>query len=204
MPELTLTPRSPLHGLASKGRHGRAAGPAGITIRDVQNVQIANVIARKGCATDVAKILSELAGAVVTDQSTRAGAPATAVTGIAPSQWLVTRRAQPTANLANELTNRLTNLAAIIDQSHSRIVLEIGGPNARDTLAKGVPVDLDPSAFLLGHAAQTAASHVGLQIALLNDTPTFEIITAASTAASFWSWLTASAAEYGIDVAANA
>jgi methylglutamate dehydrogenase subunit D len=201
MSDLTLRPRSPLAGLAVRGRHGRATGPAGVTIREIQSVQIVNVLARNGRALDVAKILSALAGAEITDRPARAGTT-TAVTGIAPGQWLVISRAQ--ANLTTELTNRLTNLAAVVDQSHSRIMLELGGPNARDTLAKGIPIDLDPGIFKPGSAAQTAASHINVQIALVDDTPTFELITAASTAGSFWSWLTASAAEYGIDVAANA
>jgi sarcosine oxidase subunit gamma len=201
MSDLTLTPRSPLAGLAVRGRHGRTTGPAGVIIREIQSVQIVNVLSRNGRALDVAKILSALAGAEVTDRPARIGTK-TAATGIAPGQWLVTSRAQ--ANLTAELTNRLTNLAAVVDQSHSRIMLELGGPNARDALAKGIPIDLDPGIFKPSHAAQTAASHLNVQIALLDDTQTFELITAASTAGSFWSWLTASAAEYGIDVLANA
>jgi methylglutamate dehydrogenase subunit D len=200
MSDIALAPRSPLDGLAVRGRHGRAAGSAGVIIREIQNVQIANVIARTDRALAVAKILSTLAGADVIDRPARAGTT-TAVTGIAPGQWLVTRRTQPI--LTSELTSRLTNLGAVIDQSHSRIVLELSGANARDTLAKGVPIDLDPSVFKPGHAAQTAASHLNVQIALLDDAPTFELITAASTAGSFWSWLIASAAEFGIDIATD-
>ena len=64
-----------------------------------------------------------------------------------------------------------------------------------------VAVDLDPVAFKVGDLAQTSASHIGLQISLIDAAPTFEIVSARSTAPSLWSWLTASAAEYGIDVA---
>jgi sarcosine oxidase subunit gamma len=94
----------------------------------------------------------------------------------------------------------LDGLAAVTDQGDGRVVLEVSGSRARDALAKGVPVDLDPIAFKVGDAAQTSASHIGLQIALVDDTPTFEITSARSTAGSLWSWLVASAAEYGIEV----
>ncbi len=198
--EATLAPRSPLQSLATLGRHGRATGTAGVTIREIQNVQIAGVIACKGRAAGVAKALSALAGAEINDAPGHVGTVTLAVTGIAPGQWLVTRRAQPNANLAGALATRLANIAAVFDQSQSRILLELSGPNARDALAKGVPIDLDANIFKPGHAAQTAASHIGLQITLLDDTPTFGLITAASTAGSFWSWLIASAAEYSIDI----
>ncbi len=204
MADLTLASRSALQGLATQGRHGNATDPAGVTIREIQNIQIAHVIARKGRSGDVAKILSMLAGADVADVPARFSATTIAATGIGLGQWRVTRRAQPGANLAGELTDRLTGIAAVIDQSHSCFVLEVSGVNARDALAKGIPVDLDQTVFKSGSAAQTAASHITLQIATLDGAPTFEIIAAASTAGSFWSWLISSAAEYGIDVVAHA
>lgn len=85
-------------------------------------------------------------------------------------------------------------------RTHEVADVAFASARARDALAKGIAVDLDASAFKIGDAAQTSAAHIGLQIALIDDTPTFEIISARSTAGSFWSWLTASAAEYGIEV----
>jgi len=88
----------------------------------------------------------------------------------------------------------------VTDQGDGRLIVEVAGPRARDALAKGIAIDLDASAFKVGDAAQTSAAHIGLQIALIDDIPTFEIISARSTAGSFWSWLVASAAEYGIEI----
>ena len=211
-PDLNLAPRSPLHGLALPGRlghaKGHAKGDAGVTIREIQNVQISLVLARNGHTAETAHALSTLTGVEVPDRATRASTATgnatstaiTAATGVAPGQWLITRRASSDPVLNDELTAKLAGLARVIDQSHSRLVLDVSGPRARDALAKGVALDLDPAVFKPGSAAQTAASHINLQIALLDAVPTFEIMTASSSAASFWSWLTASCAEYGVDV----
>jgi sarcosine oxidase subunit gamma len=111
--------------------------------------------------------------------------------------------ARPTAVGAalDTLRAELDGLAAVSDQGDGRVILEISGARARDALAKGIAVDLDPDVFKIGDLAQTSASHIGLQIALIDAAPTFEIASARSTAGSLWAWLTASAAEYGIDVA---
>jgi methylglutamate dehydrogenase subunit D len=204
MAEATLVPRSPLHGLASPGRIGSSDGAAGVTIREIVNIQAVSVIARKGRGADVVRSLSGLAGAEVVDRSMRIGTEGVAVTGVAPGQWLVTRRGLAAGDLAQELARVLPESASLTDQSHSRLILEIAGPQARAALAKGVPVDLDPSVFKVGQATQTAAGHINLHVALIDPAPVFEMITAASTAGSFWSWLTSSAAEYGIDVLSSA
>jgi sarcosine oxidase subunit gamma len=123
-----------------------------------------------------------------------------AITGTAPGQWLAVSRGPEPQTRLDGVRADLDGLAAVTDQGDGRVVLEVSGSRARDALAKGVPVDLDPIAFKVGDAAQTSASHIGLQIALVDDTPTFEITSARSTAGSLWSWLVASAAEYGIEV----
>ena len=52
--------------------------------------------------------------------------------------------------LARDLAERLKGLASISDQSGGRTVIRISGPRARDVLAKGLPIDLDPRGFPLG------------------------------------------------------
>ena len=102
--------------------------------------------------------------------------------------------------LARDLLQNLKSLASISDQSGGRTVLRIGGPRARDVLAKGLPVDLDPRAFPLGSAATSTISLMGVQIWQTDDTRCYDIALFRSVSASFWRWLTASAGEYGYEV----
>jgi sarcosine oxidase subunit gamma len=70
----------------------------------------------------------------------------------------------------------------------------------RDALAKGFPIDLHPRAFRTGFTAVTSAAHIGAQLWQIDDAPTYEIAVARGFALSFWHWLEASAAEYGIEL----
>ena len=102
--------------------------------------------------------------------------------------------------LARDLQAKLQGLASISDQSGGRTVLNISGRRAREVLAKGLPIDLDPRAFPLGSAATSAISHMGVQLWQIDDTRSYDIAVFRSLSESFWRWLTASAAEYGYEV----
>ena len=192
--------RPPLAGVAATGRIGRTIGVPGVQIREIRDAASIAIVARKGRAADVAAVLSRHVGSPVPDAAKRSAGNGLAISGTGPGQWLAMARPPAGENPLHELRAALDGLAAVSDQGDGRIVLDVSGPRARDALAKGIAVDLDPLAFKVGDLAQTSASHIGLQIALIDAAPTFEIISARSTAGSLWAWLTASAAEYGIDV----
>jgi methylglutamate dehydrogenase subunit D len=193
--------RSPLAGVAATGRIGRAIGVAGVCIREITDAEGIAIVARKARSADVAAILSRHVGSPVLDAANRAAGNGLAISGTGPGQWLAMSQPTGAGMPLDALRADLDGLAAVTDQGDGRVILEVSGPRARDALAKGIAVDLDPIAFKVGDVAQTSASHIGLQIALIDAGPTFEIVSARSTAGSLWAWLTASAAEYGIDVA---
>jgi methylglutamate dehydrogenase subunit D len=122
--------------------------------------------------------------------------------GYGPGQWLAVSASLANEALARNLSETLAGLASISDQSGGRTVLRISGPHARDVLAKGLPIDLDPRAFPLGSAATSAISHMGVQLWQLDDTRSYDLAIFRSVSESFWSWLTASAAEFGYVVEA--
>jgi methylglutamate dehydrogenase subunit D len=202
--------RSPLADVAKPGRHGRADGPPGVVIIEKSNAAIAIIIARRDRAADVVAALTRATGIAVVDGPRRVASPTLAIAGISPGQWIAIGHQARAGAFAAEVNATLDGLAAVTDQSDSRIALVISGPRARDALAKGIPIDLDASAFPPGHVANTAAAHIGLQIASIDagidagsDTgPTFELLVPQSYATSIWSWLTSSAAEYGYEVRA--
>jgi heterotetrameric sarcosine oxidase gamma subunit len=199
MAEPHVQRRSPLAGTASIGRIGRTIGVAGVRIREITDAAAITIIARTGRSGDVAAVLSRHVGASVTDSAKRVAGYGLAVSGMGPSQWLAMATSADAP--IDALRSELDGLAAVSDQGDGRVILEVSGARARDALAKGIAIDLDPAVFAVGDLAQTSASHIGLQIALIDAEPTFEIVSARSTAISLWAWLTASAAEYGIDVA---
>ena len=90
--------------------------------------------------------------------------------------------------------------AMVADQSDGRCVLRLSGPKARQVLAKGIGLDLDPRIFKPGDVAMTLAAHIAVQIWQMDDKPSYEIAMFRSLAGSFWHWLAASAAEFGYEV----
>lgn len=54
--------------------------------------------------------------------------------------------------------------AAIVDQSHGRVILHLTGPRAPDVLAKLVPIDLHPAAFPPDATALTLAGAINVQL----------------------------------------
>jgi sarcosine oxidase subunit gamma len=201
MADRMVLSRSPLAELATTGSRGAVTGNPGVRVREITEVAAITIIARRGRVADVATVLSRHVGSSVADAAMRASNGSLSVTGTTPGQWLALVQGAGAGTQLDALRRDLDSLAAVTDQSDGRIVLEISGSRARDALAKGIAIDIDAVAFKVGDAAQTSASHIGLQVALIDKKPTFEIISARSTAASLWSWLMASASEYGIEVA---
>jgi sarcosine oxidase subunit gamma len=87
--------------------------------------------------------------------------------------------------------------ASVFDQSDSRIVLEVGGPRIRDALAKGLPIDLHPTAFRKGDAAITTTNHISVHVWQVDDAPRYRLAVPRSYFGSFWRGFAAAAAEYG-------
>jgi methylglutamate dehydrogenase subunit D len=113
-----------------------------------------------------------------------------------PERWLVAAPALAPDELVGVLRARAEGLAAVCDQSDSRILLRVSGCFARDALAKGLPVDLDPTVFPVGSTAITMAAEIGCQLWQVDDAPTFDLAVPRSFAASFRHWLAVASAGF--------
>jgi sarcosine oxidase subunit gamma len=113
-----------------------------------------------------------------------------------PGQWLAIAERGAGRDLEVELKGKLAGIASVVDQSDGRVVVRLSGPLARNVLAKGVPIDLHPRAFKPGSVAITHASHIGVILWQLDETPTYEVAMFRSYADSFAHWLFESVAEY--------
>jgi len=192
-----LQAKSALAGLAVPGRYGPPGEP-GVTIAERAGLGLATVAGRKGGPLRAA--VKGSYGLDLPDGSAVVDGGEVSFVGYGPGQWLAVSGTLAGETLARDLAQRLRGLASISDQSGGRTVLRVKGPRARDVLAKGLPIDLHPSVFSPGSAATSTISLMGVQLWQVDDAPTYDIALFRSVSASFWRWLTASAAEFGYEV----
>lgn len=200
MSDRTLHPLSALSGIAVPGRYGRGEGEPSLVITELTGLGLATVACRKGQAAALSAAVRKAYGLDLPASSRVAQGAAVRFIGYGPGQWLAVSEALANEALASELAAKLQGLASVSDQSGGRTVLRVSGNRARDVLAKGLPLDLDPRAFPLGSAATSAISHIGVQLWQADDTRSYDIAIFRSLSESFWRWLTASAAEFGYEV----
>jgi len=193
---------SALNGLALPGHYGRA-GATGLVIEERTDLAFASVIAKRGKRFALVNAVNTAFGVALPDGPRRATRGAVTFTGTGPDQWIASAEGSEAAGFAAKVRARIGPFAAVSDQSDARLVLRLGGPRVRDVLAKGVPVDLHSKAFKPGDVACTVVGTINTQIDMLDDAPTYQLAAPRSMAGSFWSWLTASAAEFGYDVSAR-
>jgi len=197
---IDLASRSALATVAIPGRHGREEGDPGVSLRERVDLGIASVMARKGREAAIRDAVLAAYGVTLPDAARRVAGPAIGFIGTGPAQWLAVSERLANGALAADLSAKLNGLASITDQSDGRAVIRIAGPGARDVLAKGLPIDLDPSIFARGSAATSMISLMGVTLWQVDDVPTYDVAVFRSLAGSFWKWLTDSAAEYGYEV----
>jgi heterotetrameric sarcosine oxidase gamma subunit len=197
-----LKSASGVAGLAASGRYGKRDGGAGVTISERIGLGLATVAARKGQARSLQDRVREAYGVDLPQTSRVVVGRDVSFVGYGPGQWLAVSETLASEALARDLAERLKGLASISDQSSGRTVIRVSGPRARDVLAKGLPIDLDPRAFPLGSAATSTISLMGVQLWQADDTRSYDIAVFRSLSESFWRWLAASAAEFGYEVVA--
>jgi methylglutamate dehydrogenase subunit D len=202
--DLALKARPALSGVPTVGRHGRTDGPAGLVVRERIGLSFASVIARKGQLEALVTLARSAYGLDLPRVPLRVSALLADGRQIAfvwagPAQWLAI--CEGVDDFERELVAAFGIRAMIAEQGDGRCVLRLGGPKARQVLAKGLPIDLDARVFKPGDVALSIAAHVNVHVWQLDEAPTYEMSVMRSFAGSFWSWLATSAAEFGYDVA---
>ena len=109
---------------------------------------------------------------------------------LGPDEWLVVGP----PDTAAELTARLDSVESIVDVSAARTTIAVDGGRARDLLAHGCALDLDPRVFPVGRCAQTLLAHVPV-IVVATETG-FRVMVRASYARHLAQWLADAATEY--------
>lgn len=201
MAEFALTPRTAFEGLAVPGRYGIAAGAEPqVIVTERRNFRVMQLSAFHRKAEEMAKAVRDAAGLEQPNGPKRTAADGLTLIGIAPSQWLAIAEGQQGRALLSHLSEAVAGLASIVDQSDAKAILKLSGPRVRDVLAKGCSLDLHWRVFTPQDAATTQIALIPCQLWQLDEAPAFELAVPLSYARSFWSWLTASAAEFGYEV----
>jgi sarcosine oxidase subunit gamma len=186
------------------GRIGKRDVAPGVSVREHRGRLLASLVARRG-TTQALAAATERSFGVRLPTSPRVVAASgsdgpVSFIGSGPAQWLIESGAGSLT--VEELQSIFADTASVFEQSDSRLLLDVSGPRVRDTLAKGLPIDLDPVAFKPGDAAITTANHISVQIWQLSGEPVYRLAVPRSYFGSFWHWLAMSAAEYGCEIIA--
>jgi sarcosine oxidase subunit gamma len=155
------------------------------------------IMARAGMTAELAQRVAAVFGVALplTPQRVEHGAISFAWGG--PGRWLAAMKYETAAAFERKLREEMSGLASVSGQSDGRTLIRLSGPKLRATLAKGVPIDLDPRAFRPGDTALTSVAHINVQFWQIDDGPTYEFAVFRSFAGAFCEWLLTASAEFG-------
>ena len=192
--------RSSLSGVYTVGETAGAMGTPGVTLaerRPLSIVHAAGVPKKKAFANGIKSVM----GCAVPGEAnafTRTGNEV--VIWLAPTRFLCVSPDQGPGVLEGALRVACGVRGAIIDVSHGRTVTRISGPNARDMLMKGPPIDLHPDVFTPGCAVQSNMAHCGVLLTCVED-DVFDLYCFRAFGQHMWEWLCEASLEFGYKVA---
>lgn len=118
---------------------------------------------------------------------------------LAPGRWIAL--APAAGDLLERLQQRCAGSgAALVDQSHGRTTLRVAGQRAREVLASGTGVDLDPRGMAEDRVVSTGLFHVPVTIDRRLGSATFDLHMPRGYAHSLAERLIAAARQYGVAV----
>ncbi|MCV7286671.1 sarcosine oxidase subunit gamma [Mycolicibacterium wolinskyi] len=192
----TLTRRSPLQKWATRF----AALPAEAAITEEPFVTMVDLwVDPSGAgASAAARVLGT---ALPTTPSTCSEGTDSTVIWFGPDEWLVTSTALDGEALETRLHAAVAEYGGVsVDVSAQRTSVRLRGAHARDVLAKGCALDLHPTVFGRGSAAQTMLALAAVVLIPLNDKGTdYRILVRSSFAGYLADWLIDAVEEFGVD-----
>lgn len=182
---------------ATRPRHGGKprAGALAIVERPLTLVQLT---ARKGRQADLAAAVERSLALILPESGRTAAAAGKRALWLQPGSWLVTAPAGERGTLPGTLALALNGIAAVVDQSHGRCLLEITGSQARAVLARLCRLDLHERTFPVGASAATLVGHVSCLVQRLETPePSFGLIVGSTFCEWLLDELTSAAASHG-------
>ncbi|WP_162034366.1 sarcosine oxidase subunit gamma [Mesorhizobium japonicum] len=196
--EFSWDVRSPLDRALAVGRYG-AHGDAGVTLTEIRNFDLVQVMARRGKAAEMAKAAKGRFSVAAPETPKAVGTQDATLIWSGPDQFFVLSQGGKHAMAA--LASSFAGSASLSDQSHARVLISISGAKARAMLAKLSSIDLHADAFAIGAAAATSMDHTSVTLwrgADRDGSAVFNVLVFATFAESLWHTMLDSAAEYGV------
>jgi sarcosine oxidase subunit gamma len=148
--------RSPLADYRDRFVALSAATRGDIFVREVPFLAQINFRADPNDADIVQRLASTLGFALPVVPNTTTSHHDRRALWLGPDEWLIVGPDGQQEILAQALRNGLNGtVGSIVDVSANRTMLEVGGPQARELLSHGVPIDLDARTFGPDRCAQT-------------------------------------------------
>ena len=196
--EFSWDVRSPLDRALVVGAYG-ARGDAGVSLTEIRNFDLVQVMGRRGKAADMAKAAEARFGVAAPQTPKAVGTSDAMLIWSGPDQFFVLSKGGKHGALAPAFAQS----ASLSDQSHARVLIGISGVKARTMLAKLSSIDLHPDAFPVGAAAATSMDHTSVTLWRGKDRDgqaVFNVLVFATFAESLWHTMLDSAAEYGVAI----
>jgi sarcosine oxidase subunit gamma len=109
---------------------------------------------------------------------------------LGPEEWLVVGSPASRASTLEALERAVgPDDGAVVDQSASRVIVELSGLSAREVLASCCALDLHPRAFGPGQCAQTLLAKAPVLLTQVDDAPTYRLFLRPSLASYVVGWL---------------
>lgn len=198
-----LERRSPLEGHpllpTGKGARRTVAGTAGANLSLRHPLALLQVSSFAGAIDTAAARLAELVGVATPSANRFSGGAVKSIRAIGPGIWQVVGDIDAVPS-ATSLRHALEGIATVVDLGHARVVFRLSGTHAPRVLAKHCGLDLDQRTFPTGSATGTRFDMLGMTLARIDDTPTFELMVFRGYAAFVLESLVESASEFGVAI----
>ncbi|MEM1079393.1 MAG: sarcosine oxidase subunit gamma family protein [Pseudomonadota bacterium] len=185
-----VEPRSPIAGILEPGVFG-AAGTSGVALGNRRLNGLCQIAGWDGFAAAADPALRGLGLDGLGDFRNARSVEAVTAWRIAPDKlWL---------EGAGDLGAHASEALMVLDLGHTRTVLTLAGPDARDLLSALISVDTRASALPPGEFVQCGLHHVGVLIHCTGP-QTFDILVPGSWAESLWDLILQAALPFGVTV----
>jgi len=118
---------------------------------------------------------------------------------VGPDDWFSIGMTDTQAPTCSALRAALSDEHAVTDVTGGYCLITISGPQARDILASGCPLDLHPTVFKPGMAASSHFYKTAIRLWMIDEQPQFELLVRRSFVSYFWQILDAACIECGLE-----
>ena len=188
-----ITPLESIHKKGLFGDHHKKNENDLLKISEVKDLMIVQIVQYKRSKVQLSSI--QIDGLEFSLQSPNVSSnKETRILWSGPSTWLVISRKENIVKIIKEKCN--SDNFAITDISHSRAIIQIKGPQAKDILKKGCPLNFNE--FENNNCAGTVFHGINIVVDFVGNNPdTFNLLTLRSFGESFYHHITDAALEFG-------